>query len=60
MLWDKRGSLEESPDCLRRKRKVQPLLAGLTRPAIAAVLGVSIKYAGDCGPGVEFRLPGIG
>lgn len=40
----------ELPDWLNAEtylEKVQPLLAGFTRPAIAAALDVSIKYAGD-------------
>jgi len=40
----------ELPDWLNTEtylEKVQPLLAGFTRPAIAAALDVSIKYAGD-------------
>jgi hypothetical protein len=40
----------ELPDWLNAEtylEKVQPLLAPLTRPAIAAALDVSIKYAGD-------------
>jgi hypothetical protein len=40
----------ELPDWLNAEtclEKIQPLLAGFTRPVIAAALDVSIKYAGD-------------
>jgi CRISPR-associated protein Cas1 len=37
--------------------KVQPLLARMTRPAIAAALDVSIKYAGDVRAGTKVPHP---